>query len=91
MDKARKLEALGYGVLNVPDHLEDFLAPVPALVSAAEATTHLRIGTNVQNNDFRHPALVAREAAPLSLPPPYLSSEAPRCDEVGPMVVTGRK
>jgi alkanesulfonate monooxygenase SsuD/methylene tetrahydromethanopterin reductase-like flavin-dependent oxidoreductase (luciferase family) len=46
-DKARQLEALGYAVLNVPDHLENFLAPVPALVSAAEATTHLRVGTHV--------------------------------------------
>jgi alkanesulfonate monooxygenase SsuD/methylene tetrahydromethanopterin reductase-like flavin-dependent oxidoreductase (luciferase family) len=39
------------------------MAPMPALVSAAEATTHLRVGTNVLNNDFRHPVLVAREAA----------------------------
>ena len=38
-DKARKLEALGYAVLHVPDHLEHFLAPLPALVSAADATT----------------------------------------------------
>ena len=66
-DKARQLEALGYAVLNVPDHLENFLAPVPALVSAAEATTHLRVGTHVQNNDFRHPVLVAREAATVDL------------------------
>ena len=37
--KARKLEDLGYSVLTVPDHLTDLLAPLPALVSAAEATT----------------------------------------------------
>ena len=36
-------------------------------MSAAEATTHLRIGTNVLNNDFRHPVLVAREAATVDL------------------------
>jgi probable F420-dependent oxidoreductase len=66
-DKARKVEALGYAVLNVPDHLEHFLAPLPALVSAADATTHLRLGTNVLNNDFRHPVLVAREAATVDL------------------------
>ena len=47
--------------------LADFLAPLPALVSAAEATTHLRVGTNVLNNDFRHPVLVAREAATVDL------------------------
>jgi probable F420-dependent oxidoreductase len=66
-DKARHVEALGYAVLNVPDHLEHFLAPLPALVSAAEATTHLCLGTHVLNNDFRHPVLVAREAATIDL------------------------
>ena len=66
-EKARKLEDLGYSVLTVPDHLTDLLAPLPALVSAAEATTHLRVGTNVLNNDLRHPVLVAREAATVDL------------------------
>jgi probable F420-dependent oxidoreductase len=65
--KARKLEDLGYSALTVPDHLTDLLAPMPALVSAAAATTHLRVGTNVLNNDFRHPVLVAREAATVDL------------------------
>lgn len=65
--KARKLEDLGYATLTVPDHLADFLAPIPALVSAAEATTHLRIGTMVLNNDLRHPVLLAREAATVDL------------------------
>ena len=40
---------------------------MPALVSAAEATKALRVGTNVLNNDFRHPVLVAREAATVDL------------------------
>src|SRR6266849_5623065 len=66
-DKARKLEDLGYYALTVPDHLADLLAPLPALVSAAAATTSLRVGTNVLNNDFRHPVLVAREAATVDL------------------------
>jgi probable F420-dependent oxidoreductase len=64
---ARKIEALGYHMLTVPDHLADRLAPIPALVSAAEATTRLRVGTNVLNNDLRHPVLVAREAATVDL------------------------
>jgi probable F420-dependent oxidoreductase len=67
VDKARKLEGLGYSALTVPDHLADLFAPLPALVSAAEATTHLRVGTNVLNNDLRHPVLVAREAATVDL------------------------
>src|SRR6059058_4763401 len=66
-EKARKLENLGYTVLAVPDHLADLVAPLPALVSAAEATTRLRVGTHVLNNDLRHPVLVAREAATVDL------------------------
>jgi probable F420-dependent oxidoreductase len=66
-EKARRLEELGYDALTVPDHLADLFAPMPALVSAAEATKTLRVGTNVLNNDFRHPVLVAREAAMVDL------------------------
>jgi probable F420-dependent oxidoreductase len=66
-EKARKLEDLGYSALTIPDHLADLLAPIPAMISAAEATRHLRVGTNVLNNDFRHPVLVAREAATVDL------------------------
>jgi probable F420-dependent oxidoreductase len=66
-EKARKVEGLGYDTLTVPDHLAEFFAPMPALVSAAEATKTLRVGTNVLNNDFRHPVLVAREAATVDL------------------------
>lgn len=67
VEKARKIEALGYATLTVPDHLTDLIAPMPALISAAEATTTLRVGSNVLNNDFRHPVLVAREAAAIDL------------------------
>ena len=66
-DKARKIEALGYAVLAVPDHLAEVLAPIPALVSAAEATKSLRLSTAVLNNDLRHPVVVAREAATVDL------------------------
>jgi probable F420-dependent oxidoreductase len=64
---ARKAEALGYSTLLVEDHLSTPLAPFPALVAAAEATTRLRIGTFVLANDFRHPVLLAREAASVDL------------------------
>ena len=67
MEKARKVEALGYATLTVPDHLTDLVAPMPAMISAAEATKTLRIGTYVLNNDLRHPVLVAREAAAVDL------------------------
>ena len=67
VEKARRIEALGYDALTVPDHLADLFAPLPALVSAAAATRTIRLGTNVLNNDFRHPVLVAREAATIDL------------------------
>ncbi|HZU90417.1 MAG TPA: LLM class flavin-dependent oxidoreductase, partial [Stellaceae bacterium] len=66
-EKARRLEELGYDALTAPDHLADLFAPMPALVGAAAATKTLRIGTNALNNDFRHPVLVAREAATVDL------------------------
>jgi probable F420-dependent oxidoreductase len=66
-DKARRVEVLGYAVLLVPDHLAELLAPFPALAAAAAATTRLRIGTAVLNNDFRHPVLLAREAATVDV------------------------
>lgn len=65
--KARRLEDQGYATLGVPDHLATMLAPMTALAAAAEATTRLRLATLVLNNDFRHPVLVAREAATLDV------------------------
>jgi len=65
--KARRAEALGYSALLIPDHLADCLSPWTALTAAAMATEQLRVGTFVLNNDFRHPALIAREAATLDL------------------------
>jgi alkanesulfonate monooxygenase SsuD/methylene tetrahydromethanopterin reductase-like flavin-dependent oxidoreductase (luciferase family) len=66
-EKARKLEDLGYATLTVPDHLTDFFAPTPTLISAAEATKSLRVGTNVLNNDVSVSWLVEREAATVDL------------------------
>jgi probable F420-dependent oxidoreductase len=66
-EKARKAEQLGYATFLVPDHLQGQLAPVPALLAAADATTTLRIGSHVFANDFRHPVMLAKEAATLDL------------------------
>jgi probable F420-dependent oxidoreductase len=65
--KAREIEALGFATLTVPDHLADYFSPMLAALSAGQATTRLRVGTNVLNNDLRHPVLLAREAATLDL------------------------
>lgn len=60
--KCRRSEELGYDVLLVPDHL-GFPAPFPALIAAAEATEHPRVGTFVLNAGFFNPTLLAREVA----------------------------
>lgn len=67
METARKAEELGYSALLMPDHFGDQLSPVPALSVAAAATQTLRVGTLVFANDFRHPAVLAKDTATLDL------------------------
>jgi probable F420-dependent oxidoreductase len=67
LDLARKAEGLGYATLLMPDRTGLPLAPLAALAAVAAATSTLRVGSYVFCNDFRHPALLAREAATLSL------------------------
>jgi probable F420-dependent oxidoreductase len=63
----RHVEALGYHTLLMPDHFGPRFALAPALVLAAEATSSLRVGSLVYDNDFRHPALLAQEVASIDL------------------------
>jgi len=67
IDKARRIEALGYSTLFMPDHLADTLSPFSALAIAAQAAPTLRVGPFVLNNDLRHPVVVAHEVATLDL------------------------
>src|SRR5919197_6070098 len=64
---ARRTEALGYDTLLMPDHITAQLAPVAALAAAAAATTTLRIGSFVFDNDYRNPVMLAKEATTLHL------------------------
>jgi probable F420-dependent oxidoreductase len=64
---AREAEGLGYSTLFMPDHFGDQLAPTPALAAAAEATSTLRIGPLVLDNDYRHPVVTAKEMATLDV------------------------
>ena len=66
-EQARRAEDLGYSTLLMPDHFGDQLAPVPALAAVAAATTTLRMGSLVFGNDYRHPFVLAKEAATLDL------------------------
>lgn len=68
----RWIEELGYSTFLIRDHLTpDFFgeqfAPLIALMAAAGVTSRLRLGTLVIDNDFRHPAMLAKEAATLDL------------------------
>jgi probable F420-dependent oxidoreductase len=72
LDFARQVEDSGVGVLLLRDHFSagafgQQLAPFSGLAAAAAVTTRLRLGTLVLSNDFRHPAIVAHEAASLHL------------------------
>ena len=75
---ARRTEAWGYSALHLADHFlgpgeaitgtnhpVQGLAAVPAMAVAAEVTETLRIGCRVFCVDYRHPAMLAKEAATL--------------------------
>src|SRR3954466_10249251 len=64
---ARRIEAMGYSSLHLPDHFGDQLAPVPAMMSAAEATTALKVGALVLDNDYKHPVVLAKEMATIDV------------------------
>ena len=62
---ASRVERLGYDSLVMPDHFGPRFAIAPALALAAHATSRLRVGSFVYDNDFRHPALLAQEVATI--------------------------
>jgi probable F420-dependent oxidoreductase len=62
---ARAAEGAGFDVFQVGDHVGTLLSPFVALAAAATATSSIRIGTLVLNNDLRHPVTLAHEVATL--------------------------
>jgi probable F420-dependent oxidoreductase len=66
-ERARLIESLGYAALYLPDHFGDQLGPIAALMAAADATTTLRVGSLVFDNDYRHPVVLAKEAATIDV------------------------
>lgn len=67
IDLAKRTEANGFDCLTMPDHFTDQLAPVPALQAVADATTKLRVGALVWDNDYKHPVVLAKELATIDL------------------------
>ncbi|MBM3730345.1 MAG: TIGR03621 family F420-dependent LLM class oxidoreductase [Actinobacteria bacterium] len=66
-DIARQAEDLGYVSLQIDDHYTKQLAPIPAMMAAACATSTLKVGTLVAGNDFRNPVVFAKEAATIDV------------------------
>jgi probable F420-dependent oxidoreductase len=63
----QRAEALGYAGISISDHFNAQLAPIPALAAAAAVTERVRLGFNVLANDFRHPAMLAKELATIDV------------------------
>jgi probable F420-dependent oxidoreductase len=61
-EEARRAEEVGFDVVVLPDHL-GWAAPLPPLISIAEAAPSLRVGNLVLNASFYRPALLARDLA----------------------------
>src|SRR5262245_5303035 len=64
---ARRAERQGYDTLLITDHIGVQLAPIPAMMAAADATERLRVGSFVFANDYRNPVMLAKEIATLDV------------------------
>ncbi|PND51231.1 LLM class F420-dependent oxidoreductase [Rhodococcus sp. ENV425] len=64
---AQKAEELGYDSFMIPDHLGNQVGPIAALGALAVATDKIRLGTAVLANGFRHPAILAKDAATVDV------------------------
>ncbi len=63
---ARRAEDAGFSTFYVPDHfIETEMAPIVAMSAAAAVTTSLRVGALVFDNDYKHPAILAKEIATI--------------------------
>ena len=62
---ARRAEELGFDVVLTSDHVGPGLSPMVTLAAIATATTTIRLGTFVLNNDMRNPVQLAWEAVSL--------------------------
>jgi probable F420-dependent oxidoreductase len=67
LDSARAVEALGYSTFGLADHFVRPLAPLIAGQAVADVTTRLRITQTVLAQDFREPAVLAKELATLDV------------------------
>jgi len=66
-DYVRKVEALGYSTLFVPDHFGTQWDPTAFCAGVAAVTERLNVGTLVYDVDYRHPVIHAKSAATIQL------------------------
>lgn len=64
---AQQAEEYGYDSFAIPDHLGPQVGPIAALGALAVATDRIRIGTSVLANGFRHPVVLAKDAATIDV------------------------
>ena len=67
IDSARAVEAIGYSTFGLADHFVRPFAPLIAGQAVADATTSLRMTQTVLAQDFREPAVLAKELATLDV------------------------
>jgi probable F420-dependent oxidoreductase len=67
LESARAVEGIGYSTFGLADHLVRPFAPLIAGQAVADATTTLRITQTVLAQDFREPAILAKELATLDV------------------------
>jgi probable F420-dependent oxidoreductase len=67
LESARAVEALGYSTFGLADHFVRPFAPLIAGQAVADATSTLRITQTVLAQDFREPAVLAKELATLDV------------------------
>lgn len=62
----KRAEAAGFDVVSGADHIGPYLGVLPKLATAA-ATSSLRVSTMVIANDYRHPVVLAKDAATIDV------------------------
>jgi probable F420-dependent oxidoreductase len=65
VDAARRAEELGFDIVLTADHVGSGISPLPTLAAIATATTTIRLGTLVLNNDMRNPVQLAWDVASI--------------------------
>lgn len=68
VELVRRADSSGFSVVTGPDHVGSRLAAVlPMLAVATEVSSRIRVSPMVLANDFRHPAVLAKDTATMDI------------------------